>query len=183
MTRLQAERIKRQWTQREVAERVGVDTKTVSRWELGGQTASSRHLRALSEAFGVRVDGSWLQLLRDTTQLSNVPYERNPQYTDQRQLVQRLRERLTSGETGAHRQSISGLGGIGKTQLALEYAYRYQNHYNEVLWISAGTQAEMLRDLTQAAAILPVMRKKGRQPRLHAIHVQRHVPRYLEATL
>jgi len=168
-TRLQAERMKRQWTQQEVADKIEIRVKTLSRWEQGGQKAGPHNLRALSEVFGERVDGSWLQRLESTTHLWNVPYERNPQYTDQRNLVQRLRERLTSGETGASRQSISGLGGIGKTQLALEYVYHYQDHYAAVLWISAGTQAQMLRDLSRAAALLQVTRAKKREPQ------QRHL--------
>jgi hypothetical protein len=84
-------------------------------------------------------------------------------------MVQRLRERLTSGETGAYRQSISGLGGIGKTQLALEYAYRYRSHYAAVLWISAGTRAQMLRDLSRAAELLGVKRAKKRESQLRPV--------------
>ena len=168
-TRLQAERMKRQWTQQEVADKIEVDVKTLSRWEGGGQKAGPQNLRALSEVFGERVERSWMQLLGDTTQPWNVPYERNPQYTDQRDLVQRLHERLTSGETGAHCQSISGLGGIGKTQLALEYAYRYRSHYAAVLWISAGTQAQMLRDLSQVADLVRVTRTKKRGPQQHPV--------------
>jgi MinD superfamily P-loop ATPase len=36
-------------------------------------------------------------------------------------------------------QAISGLGGIGKTQLAIEYAYRYGSEYQAVLWARADT--------------------------------------------
>ena len=92
-----------------------------------------------------------------------------PSIQIERGLVQRLRERLTSGETGAYRQSISGLGGIGKTQLALEYAYRYRSHYAAVLWISAGTRAQMLRDLSRAAELLGVKRAKKRVSQLHPV--------------
>lgn len=39
-------------------------------------------------------------------------------------------------------QTISGLGGVGKTQLAIEYAYRYCSHYNNCIWfINAETAA------------------------------------------
>lgn len=168
-TRLQAERMKRQWTQQEVADMIGVPVKTLSRWEGGGQSAGPHNLRALSEVFGERVDGSWLQRLEHIIQLWHVPYERNPQYTDRRNLVQRLHERLSSVETGATRQSISGLGGIGKTQLALEYAYRYRNHYAAVLWIAAGTQAQMLRDFSHAAELLRVTGTKKRKPQQRPI--------------
>ena len=34
-------------------------------------------------------------------------------------------------------QAISGLGGIGKTQTAVEYAYRYRDEYQAVLWLDA----------------------------------------------
>ncbi len=168
-TRLQAERMKRQWTQQEVADRIHVQVKTVSRWECGGQKVGPHNLRALSEVFGERVDRSWLQLLEDTTQPWNVPYERNPQYTDRRNLVQCLHERLTSSETGAYCQSISGLGGIGKTQLALEYAYRYRSHYAAVLWVSAGTRAQMLRDLSQITDLVRVRRAKKRGSQLRPV--------------
>src|SRR5205823_2639473 len=36
--------------------------------------------------------------------------------------------------------AISGLGGIGKTQTALEYAYRYREDYSAVLWIQADSR-------------------------------------------
>tara|TARA_R100001132_G_C3274429_1_gene96590 strand:- start:3730 stop:5619 length:1890 start_codon:yes stop_codon:yes gene_type:complete len=46
-----------------------------------------------------------------------------------------LRERLTSNNKTALTQAIHGLGGIGKTQIAVEYAYRYQEKYDYVFWI------------------------------------------------
>jgi hypothetical protein len=59
--------------------------------------------------------------------LWNVPYPRNPFLTGRDDLLTQLSTALRSGEATAltQPQAISGLGGIGKTQLALEYAYRY----------------------------------------------------------
>jgi hypothetical protein len=148
--------------------------KTFSRWECGEQNAGPHNLKALSDFFGEKVDRSWLKRVGDTTQPWNVPYERNPQYTDQSDRLERLRERLTSGETGAYRQSISGLGGIGKTQFALEYAHRYRSHYDVVLWISSGTRAQMLRDLSQAADLVRVTSTKKSGPQQRPVEAVIH---------
>lgn len=160
-TRLQAERMKRQWTQSEVAKQVEIDVKTYSRWERGVQkNIHPPHRRKLSEVFGETVDSSWLQPLENGIRLWHVPYERNPHFTDHRNLVQQLHDHLTSGEIGASRQSISGLGGIGKTQLALEYAYHYRDNYAAVLWVRAGSQTQMLGDLSSIAELLQIPRTK-----------------------
>jgi tetratricopeptide (TPR) repeat protein len=66
----------------------------------------------------------------------NVPYLRNPNFTGREQLLQELRASLTSGRAAAI-VPIAGLGGAGKTQLALEYAYRRTADYDIVWWVRA----------------------------------------------
>src|SRR5262249_13684412 len=56
-------------------------------------------------------------------------------------------------------QAISGLGGIGKTQTALEYAYRYGNDYQYLFWIKAATREELVADLVAIAARLNLPQK------------------------
>jgi tetratricopeptide (TPR) repeat protein len=56
------------------------------------------------------------------------------------QVLQELRTQLVSGQQTSigHTASFNGMGGLGKTQLAVEYAYRYKEDYpNGVFWIAA----------------------------------------------
>ena len=57
----------------------------------------------------------------------NVPHRRNPNFTGREELLKTLHDALTSGKTAALTQVMQGLGGVGKTQTAIEYAYRHQS--------------------------------------------------------
>jgi tetratricopeptide (TPR) repeat protein len=68
----------------------------------------------------------------------NVP-PRNPNFTGRGELLVALRRRLAENATGAvvQAEAVHGLGGVGKTQLAIEYAHRYASDYELVWWIPA----------------------------------------------
>ncbi len=66
----------------------------------------------------------------------NLPY-RNLFFTDRKDALKLIHERLSAGN--ARPQALCGLGGIGKTQVAIEYAYRYGMSYRAVLWVHAET--------------------------------------------
>ena len=77
-----------------------------------------------------------------------VPYARNPYFAGREVVLLQLHEQLTRSDAAAMTQvqAISGLGGIGKTQTAVEYAYRY--HYKEpvyesVFWVNADTKVTL----------------------------------------
>jgi DNA transposition AAA+ family ATPase len=43
-----------------------------------------------------------------------------------------------------HRIALYGMGGIGKTQTALEYVYSNRDSYERIYWITAVNQAYLL---------------------------------------
>ncbi|MFJ2107024.1 tetratricopeptide repeat protein [Streptomyces microflavus] len=62
----------------------------------------------------------------------------------------RLRRILSSRHEGAITQSgaVHGLGGIGKSTLALHYAHRYRGDYSLIWWINAASPDEIETSLT-----------------------------------
>ncbi len=69
----------------------------------------------------------------------NVPHDRNPNVTGREELLSGLYDSLHAGQATVLRQALRGLGGVGKTQLALEYAYRHAADYSVVWWVQAET--------------------------------------------
>jgi tetratricopeptide (TPR) repeat protein len=67
----------------------------------------------------------------------DVPY-RNPHFTGREAEIQRLHDELTASGTAVLRHppaSLFGMGGVGKTQIATEYAHRFVNEYEVVWWV------------------------------------------------
>ncbi len=96
-----------------------------------------------------------------------VPYRRNPHFTGRDevldQLVQQLaleqQEQITVTRQAvlSQAQAIKGLGGIGKTQIALEYAYRsrQQGRYSHTFWINAANEEAIITSFQVLAEQLP----------------------------
>ncbi|KAL4751018.1 hypothetical protein BDW72DRAFT_193288 [Aspergillus terricola var. indicus] len=65
-----------------------------------------------------------------------IPFGRNPRFVGRQDEIQKLEDFITM-HNGAQKLAITGLGGVGKTQIALELAYRVQ--YREpdcsIFWI------------------------------------------------
>jgi hypothetical protein len=62
---------------------------------------------------------------------------RNPNFTGRDDLLRALRERLTAKLVALLPSERHGLGGVGKTGVAIEYAYRFMADYDLVWWVPA----------------------------------------------
>lgn len=86
--------------------------------------------------------------------VNNITIQRNPHFSGRDAVLARLHERLGSGEPAALTQHLSGLGGVGKTQLALEYAYRYSAEHDAILWLHAEQPAVLGSQYAALASLL-----------------------------
>lgn len=75
---------------------------------------------------------------------------RNPAFVGRDAALAAVRERLGS-DAAAVVQALHGLGGVGKTQLAIEYAHRYADSYDLVWWVNA-EQPSLIGDQYAALA-------------------------------
>ncbi len=95
----------------------------------------------------------------------NIPYPRNPFFLGRESELLRIRQNLQTSQTMAlsQPQAISGLGGIGKTQLALEYAYRYHQEYMAVLWARAESTDTMISSYVTLATLLRLPEREAKE--------------------
>jgi tetratricopeptide (TPR) repeat protein len=88
-----------------------------------------------------------------------VPYRRNVSFTGREGLLEELHSALTRGAAVA----LTGLGGIGKTQLALEYTYRHRDESRVVWWVRAEDEATLAADYAGLAAALGLAEREARE--------------------
>ncbi len=101
-----------------------------------------------------------------------VPYHRNPFFTGREQTLEQLHRLLCQPQAAACTPSyaLSGLAGIGKTQTAVEYAYRYYPEYSAVFWIEAETAHTIAASLVSIAHCLDLPQHQEREHNQLADH-------------
>jgi tetratricopeptide (TPR) repeat protein len=110
----------------------------------------------------------------------NVPYPRNSFFIGCDDILTRLRKQVQTGQASAlsQPQAITGLGGIGKTQVAVEYAYRFHQDYQVVLWARAETTEALTSSYVTIATLLNLPEQEAQEQEITVqavkVWLQRH---------
>jgi hypothetical protein len=101
--------------------------------------------------------------IRRTTH--NLPFRPNPLFTGRGADMERLGKLLEKhGEVDAIQIVIlHGLGGVGKTQLAVEYAWKHLNEYDSVFWVKADSRENLEANLAGLAQALGLPEASAKQ--------------------
>lgn len=188
--RLREEREQRGWSQKYVASHIGAERYYISRWERGKISPSAHYRQRLCALFGKSArelgflateppdDASpphreaplvttAFEADRQTGPYWYVPFGRNPFFTGREAILRSLQQKLHREEHADVKLplALSGLGGVGKTQLAIEYAFRYRADYLAVLWIGADTREGLLASCSVVADVLRLSAKDDQDQR------------------
>ena len=114
-----------------------------------------------------------LSLPHALPEICTMPHQRNPNFTGRVELLRELREALDGEKSAALTQAIHGLGGVGKTQLAVEYAYRYANNYSLIWWVRSETPESLNADWEALARRMNLVSQEDQLEQSQVIEIVR----------
>src|SRR5947209_10483534 len=176
---LQTFRKRQRLTQQALAEALGLHRRTLVRWEQGDYLPDSktmvlelaRHLKLNDQEARQLLEASLTALVP----YWSVPFPRNPFFTGREESLEALHTQLGIEQAVALTQSsaLHGLGGVGKTQIALEYAYRHALEYSAIFWIGAETDENIVASWLRIAEVLQLPEREDKDQQQVVTAVQR----------
>ncbi|ETS84496.1 hypothetical protein PFICI_02521 [Pestalotiopsis fici W106-1] len=93
----------------------------------------------------------------------SIPLSRNPRFTGRSEVLDELEQRLFT-ERQCSAMAIVGLGGMGKTQVALHFAYRIQERYQDysIFWVAAVSESTFEQSYSDIAGNLGLRKKNDK---------------------
>ncbi len=113
----------------------------------------AKGIRKVVEEVGSRVasrfTSSRIRVKQPQFPIYTIPDKQNPFFTDREDILAALRDFFQSQQgTRTRTQALYGLGGMGKTLLAMEYARLHQNEYQAILWLNTASREILNSDLS-----------------------------------
>ena len=100
-----------------------------------------------------------LRRLGSPVSLFMTPCDRNPFFTGREREIAQLHQMLVGTGAPGTTAAIVGPSGVGKSQLAIEYAFRYRSAYSAVLWCQADTSDRLQSGFIEIARRLNLPEK------------------------
>jgi tetratricopeptide (TPR) repeat protein/DNA-binding XRE family transcriptional regulator len=178
-------RIRKKVSRPKLAQQINMSASSIEKWERGDVLPDRARVEDLIRALKLSEAERGLLLeahagLRVLPSLHNLPSSRNPYFTGREEILQQLHQQLAPSRRLAISQAISGLGGVGKTQVALEYVYRHQRDYQHVLWARADSRESLISEFERLAADLDLPGNKDQDPNRVVAAVQNWLRQYLD---
>jgi tetratricopeptide (TPR) repeat protein len=109
---------------------------------------------------------------------SSLPFPRNPLFAGREAQLRALAEALTPALTPAPspkgrggretsvviNQAIAGMGGVGKTQLAVEFAYRFGRYFRGVHWLNLADPSQLDAEIARCGRAMNLANFPDDQP-------------------
>ncbi|BAU85999.1 ATP/GTP binding protein [Streptomyces laurentii] len=155
----------------------------VSLWGAGEDEAEARVLSRLGidprRAGGRRAaPGSVVRYPDTPPEIWGEVPRRNRRFTGRDDLLTELQQRLMDADRGNAACTLLGMSGIGKTQIAAEYAHRFSPDYDIIWWVSSDDR-NIQRDRLGGLAValeLPVGNEPGERIRAVREALRRGTP-------
>jgi len=165
--RLAQARTRLQLSQEALAEVVGTSARSIRRWESDQAIPQEYYRHRLCEALQISAeelfaeDDEKQQPVPQPAPLWYVPYTRNPYFVGRESILLQLHNKLHTDHQVSliQPQILSGLGGIGKTQMALEFVYRFRHEYQAIFWVGAETAETWMADYLALAHLFQLPEK------------------------
>ncbi|KAF2116366.1 P-loop containing nucleoside triphosphate hydrolase protein [Lophiotrema nucula] len=102
-----------------------------------------------------------------TLPCNNLPVAQNQRFFGRKDLLRQLDEHLKAADNQSSLSSVAlhGLGGVGKTQIALAYAYQKLQDLDAIFWVSAEETYSVQQSLSRIA--LDALKLPKAQPQAH----------------
>lgn len=86
----------------------------------------------------------------------NLPFAENPRFCGREDILSRIKSALSPKNKGLQTFALHGMGGVGKTQIALKYSNDSRTTYDATFWVSAENQitiGQSFREISRCLAL------------------------------
>jgi tetratricopeptide (TPR) repeat protein len=94
---------------------------------------------------------------------------KNPKFTGREKLLEQIKDHFSRDDIPVVLTTTHGLGGIGKTQLAIEFAWRNYQKYKGVVWFNSENRGRLLDDYISLGIKLNIVHASDRDT-----HIEEH---------